>query len=386
MKIVLFTHPNFLNSASMPRFALMITKGMQSRGHIVEVWSPSPIMFLLPIWTKKRKWLGYIDQFIIFPILVRLRMLSEPNTTLFVFADQALGPWVPLVERRPHVVHTHDFMALRSALGEIPQNPTGWTGRQYQAMIRRGFSKAKCFISVSENTKRELARFLEGRRNRSEVVFNGLNFPFFPMAAEEAAAALQEAGLDMQTSRFLLHVGGNQWYKNRVGVLEIYAAYAQSVQSPLPLLMIGDAPSEKMRALAVKGGGIVKFASGLPNETVRAAYSLAELLIFPSLAEGFGWPVAEAMACGCPVLTTDEAPMTEVGGAVAHYLPKRPIGNCDEWAKDGATKVTEILNLAPAVASARVSAGLEHVKQFDTDTALDRYEAIYQQVLAEVHR
>ncbi len=60
--------------------------------------------------------------------------------------------------------------------------------------------------------------------------------------------------------------------------------------------------------------------SDLTNEEIRAFYSTTEALIFPSIQEGFGWPIAEAQACGCKVITTKRAPMTEVGGDIAIYI------------------------------------------------------------------
>jgi glycosyltransferase involved in cell wall biosynthesis len=385
VNIVLFSHPVFLNSSSMPRFAQMIADGMRKRGHKLKIWSPQPIFFRIPVNAKIRKWLGYVDQYMLFPLVVRFRLLAEPADTVYVFADQALGPWVPLVKHLPHVVHVHDFMALRSALGEIPENPTSWTGKQYQAMIRRGFSAAKNFISVSENTKSELSRFLPNTRVRSEVVYNGMNFPFRRMGAAQAVDALQHAGIEAQPRGWLLHVGGNQWYKNRLGVLEIYVAYSQKVSDPLPLLMIGEPPTAAMSAMLaqVSATGSVKFVTGVDNQVVCAAYSHARLLIFPSLAEGFGWPIAEAMACGCPVLTTGEAPMTEVGGSSACYLPKRPFENADVWAKHGALQVIQVLDSTSTDAAARMAQGYQHVQQFEVQLALRRYEATYQQVLSE---
>ena len=385
MNIVLFSHPVFLNSTSMPRFAQMIADGMRKRGHTLNIWTPQPIFFRIPVNAKIRKWLGYVDQYVLFPLVVRFRLLTAPVDTVYVFADQALGPWVPLVKHLPHVVHVHDFLALRSSLGEIPQNPTGWTGKQYQAMIRRGFTRGKNFISVSENTKEELSRFLTNTQTRSVVVYNGINFPFSRMAAAQAIAVLQHAGIDAPPCGLLLHVGGNQWYKNRLGVLEIYIAYTQKVSDPLPLLMIGEPPTAAMTALITQfgGNGRVKFASGVGNQVVCAAYSHARLLIFPSLAEGFGWPIAEAMVCGCPVLTTGEAPMTEVGGGAAFHLLKRPFERAEDWAEHGARQVINILNSTPDEVAVRMANGYQHVQKFDAQLALSSYEAIYKQVLPE---
>ena len=385
MHIVQFVHPDFLNSQSMPRFAKMIAEGMRARGHDVDTWTASPLAYSFPAPARLKKWLGYIDQFIFFPLLVRWRLRRLAADTLFVFGDQALGPWVPLVACRPHVIHVHDFMALRSALGEFAQNPTGWAGRQYQALIRRGFSQGSYFVSVSDNTRRQLQRFLPHQPDVSEVIYNGLNYPFRRMSAAESLAELLPAGLVPPPQGFLLHVGGNEWYKNRQGVLEIYHAYAQQAQNPLPLWLVGTEPTADLKALAqrVEGKGTVRFVSGLSNKQVCAAYSAARLMVFPSLAEGFGWPIAEAMACGCPVLTTGEAPMTEVGGDAAFYIPARPAHGAQAWAEQAGARVVEILQVTLDETSSRRQLGYRQVAQFDAEQTLNAYERIYRQALGK---
>ena len=385
MHIVQFVHPDFLNSKSMPRFAQMIAEGMRARGHQVDTWTSQPRAYRIAAPAQLKKWLGYVDQFIFFPLVVRWRLHWLGPNTLFVFGDQALGPWVPLVAHRPHVIHVHDFMALRSALGEFAQNPTGWAGRQYQALIRRGFSRGSNFVSVSDNTRHQLQRFLPHQPDVSEVIYNGLNYPFRRMNADEILAELLPAGLVPPPEGFLLHVGGNEWYKNRQGVLEIYQAYAQQAENPLPLWLVGNEPTLALKALAgrtpVKGK--VRFISGLSNKQVCAAYSAARLMVFPSLAEGFGWPIAEAMACGCTVLTTGEAPMTEVGGDAAFYIPSRPQRDPAAWATQSGARVLEILQTTPDETDQRRQLGYQQVAQFDAEQTLNAYERIYRQALGK---
>ena len=316
MNIVFFTHPDFLGHVSMPRFAGMLVQGMTKRGHRVTVWSPKPRFFNLQLPQVSKKWLGYIDQYIVFPFEVRNRLRSCPDHTLFVFTDNALGPWVPLVSSLPHVMHCHDFMAQESALGLIPENPTRWTGRLYQKLIFRGYCKCKNFISGSQNTKTVLHRFLTAEPTRSELVLNGLNQSFEPIDPNHARAIVGgETGLDVR-SGYLLHVGGNQWYKNRVGVIEIYDAWRSSSTVNLPLILIGLPPSPEVLDAYVKSPykENIYFFTNAQDNIVHLAYSGATVFLFPSKSEGFGWPVAEAMASGCPVITTNEAPMTEVAG------------------------------------------------------------------------
>jgi hypothetical protein len=174
MHIIFLTHPSFLGSQSMPRYANWLKNGMVNRGHTTEFWEPQPMAYHWPVPQLLKKWMGYIDQYIIFPRKVRSKIKQLPDDFLFVLTDHALGPWVPLVTNRPHVIHCHDFLAQRSSLGEISENPTTWTGRHYQTFIRRGYSKGKNFISISKATQNDLHRLLKRKPLLSEIVYNGL--------------------------------------------------------------------------------------------------------------------------------------------------------------------------------------------------------------------
>ncbi|MCC5838583.1 MAG: glycosyltransferase family 4 protein [Opitutales bacterium] len=391
MHIVLFTHPSFLGSLSMPRFAEMIRAGMTERAHSVEVWSPRARFFRSDAPRPLRKWLGYLDQFLLFPLEVRRRLRTIPPDTLFVFADQALGPWIPMVSGRPHVIHCHDFLAQWSALNEIPENPTRWSGRQYQKYIRRGFQRGKHFVSISEATRSDLHKLLGRVPPVSEVVYNGLNGDFHPVDHEAALAEQPADWREFLREGCLLHVGGAQWYKNRAGLVEAYAAYidarryrAESAGGVLPLVLVGDPvePTLQQRILRLPKEGKVLAANGISFPRLRALYSLGEVFLFPSLAEGFGWPIAEAMACGCPVLTTATAPMTEVAGGAAELVPVMPAESAKRagWAKSTGEKIAEILAWSPGKRSAQIAAGLENARRFDPTRALDAYARIYERV------
>lgn len=371
----------------MPLFARSIVDGLRARKMDVTTLSPEPLFHRIPCPTKFKKWLGYLDQFLLFPPTAYFKTRNLPADTIFIFTDQALGPWIPFFAKRPHAVHCHDLLALRSALGELPQNPVSFTGKVYQRYIRRGFNHGKNFICVSHRSKQELLRFLDRPNNvRTEVVHNGLNYPFFPLPAEIATQLLKTAGAGDLASGFLLHVGGNQWYKHRAGVIAIYAEYANRVSNPLPLLMIGAQPDDRVQQQLAKvpGAGKVVFLIRPSTEVIHGAYSLASALLFPSLAEGFGWPIIEALACGCPVLTTNDAPMTEAGGNAASYLPVLN-GNPNEWAKNSADILKALLERPSAEQEQVRQAGLQHANQFSEEHTIDRYLAIYRAVMEEAN-
>jgi glycosyltransferase involved in cell wall biosynthesis len=217
----------------------------------------------------------------------------------------------------------------------------------------------------------------------SEVAYIGLNSDFSIMQRDAAISQLAPFLSPSEKDGFLLHVGGNPWYKNREGVIEIYRAWCKVTSSAIPLWMIGSPPTDSLRKAAnnVPNGGHVRFLDGLSDVQVRSAYNLTKLFLFPSLEEGFGWPIAEALACGALVLTTGHAPMTEVGGDAVEYLSRRPFSNRDEWAREGATKIAMLLGLSDSEKQSRQALGFEQANKFSTDATLDRYEEHYQRIL-----
>jgi glycosyltransferase involved in cell wall biosynthesis len=391
MNIVIFSNPDFFGTqkrpqfSSMPRYTNMIVEGMTQRGHHVTLWSPKSTFFELPFTGVVKKWMGYIDQYVIFPAAVRHRLKSCSPDTLFVFTDQAQGPWIPLVYKRAHVMHCHDFLAQWSALGKIKENKTGWTGKQYQKYIRKGWGYGKHFIAGSFNTNKELQQLIN-KPISSDVVYTGLDKSYAPANVQQSRTLLGiKIGIDLSEG-YLLHVGGNQWYKNREGVIEIYDAWRMIGKAKLPLLLIGAAPSAKIanRIELSPYQTDIHIISGFEDQAVKLAYAGATVFMFPSLAEGFGWPIAEAMASGCPVITTNEAPMTEVAGSAGYLIP-RPDETDDitEWARDAAKVTQQVVELPEKERRKVVAAGIKNAKKFDAETALDQIENIYNNITNE---
>jgi glycosyltransferase involved in cell wall biosynthesis len=382
MLFVFLTHPDFLESQSMPRFATMLTEGMIEKGYHVRILTAKPRFFKLPLPKALKKWMGYIDQYLVFPVELRRSIKKDRlDDTLYILTDNALGPWVPLVANRAHVVHCHDFLAQLSALNKFPENRTGWTGRRYQAFIRHGYNKGKNFISVSAKTQSDLHQFLGHTPATSEVVYNGFNQPFKVQDAKLCRQALEDyTGIDLLDG-YILHIGGNQWYKNRLGVIKIYDAWRKQTKLSLPLLMIGQAPSDAIIKAYTSSDykKNIYLLTGIKDELIRAAYSGASVLLFPSIAEGFGWPIIEAMASGCPVITTAVAPMTEVAGNAAYLVPIMPYDKKQQvsWVEEIAHVLNDVVNLSVEERDKLIENGLRNAERFNKITALNKIESIY---------
>ncbi|MCW2118499.1 glycosyltransferase [Flavobacterium sp. 7A] len=387
MKIVLFTHPSFLRYQSMPRFAQMIVNGMHSKGHEIKAWSPKPFFFKWALNKPKlEKWFGYLDQFVVFPIQVKIRLLSTDKNTLFVFADNALGPWVPLVSNRPHVVHCHDFLAQQAALGMLAESKTAKTGTYYQSFIRWGYRQAENFICISKKTQTDLLSFLDKKPKTARVVYNGLNQNFSPADNVQEVRIQLSSQFNIDLSQgFLLHVGGNAFYKNKMGVLEIYDQWNQDFAGQIPLLLIGEVPSEQLKTFASASAATnrIHFISNIDDKQLQLFYQAASVMVFPSLYEGFGWPIVEAMASGTLVITTNEDPMKEVAGHEGFYVAKRP-SNTEEllnWKKKAAQVVENVLQLSPEQENLAIAASVLRSKLFSAEEFMDAIEIAYQEIL-----
>jgi len=413
VRIVLLTHPSFLNHQSMPRFTSMLAEGFRKKGHTVEICSPQPYSVNLPI-RRINKWLGYIDQFLIFPVIAKRRIRKTP-ADMYVLIDHALGIWVPLLKDLPHIIVCHDFLAQRSAAGEVRQNPTGRAGRIFQRLIRNGYSRGSNFVSVSRQTQHDLHRFLGRIPAISKVIYNGLHKEFVRIPELDARKALSQkiSGPDLSNG-YVLHVGSDHWYKNRMGVVKAYNAWRVALDAAeirplafvasasggkpqvietkrIPLLLIGSAPSTALR-MEIESSpykGDIFTLENIGDDLINAVYSGASVLFYPSLAEGFGWPIAEAMASGCPVITTAAAPMTEVGGDCATYIPVMPaeVGEVEAWASLAAASLDKVINLSAISRSQILSAGLNNVQRcFNTQKLIDEYEDVFYHIVSEAQR
>lgn len=370
---------------SMIRYAEMLRKGLAAKGWRAEILRPQPFFGRL-----KRsgqglgKWLGYLDKFVLFPFVLRRRIRQQKKKGDFLvhICDHSNGMYTRWLKDVPHLVTCHDVLAIQSALGLIPGHTTRWTGRRLQNWILSSLKRARYVVCVSEETRKDLLSLAPELESRSRTIENALNYPYAPMQPEWARQHLSSLGIDSLVEgdgRFLLHVGGNQWYKNREGVIRIFGRLCAScpdLAGNLKLVMVGKPPTAAMRGLVDKENVAEKviFLAGVSNEQLGALYSLAEALLFPSLREGFGWPILEAQACGCPVVTSDRPPMNRFGGPAAILAdPENPI--------DFAGQLRELLTEEPPMRHLRKAEAQHHASTYDLRIFLTQIIDVYRTIL-----
>lgn len=353
---------------SMLRYGAWLERSLAARGHQVKLVAPRPFFARLSHNSVWSKYLGYVDKFVLFP--PRLRRMAKGFDLVHVL-DHSNSMYLRAVRGTPSLITCHDVMAIRSARGEIAATRTRWSGRIYQRWILSGLRGARHVLCVSSKTASDL-RVLTGENGAEvRVVSSPLNWGYRPSTTIPADLA---ARLGFRPGQpFLLHVGGNQWYKNRLGVLRLYARMVAMPEfSDSRLVLAGKPWSTAMRELirADQIGDRVIELVGVTNEDLQALYSNALALLFPSLEEGFGWPILEAQACGCPVITTGRPPMTEVAGEAAIFIdPADP----EAAAR---TIAAGLQNREQLIAS-----GFRNQERFNEEKIVDQYCAYYAEIL-----
>ncbi len=228
---------------------------------------------------------------------------------------------IPLVHP-PSVVTIHDLGYL-----SFPEAHTARRRLELHLTTRWSLRAARRVIAISQATKDDLVRHYGADPARVSVVHHGLSPDFRPVEDPGAiAAARARHGL---AGPYLLYVGTVQPRKNLERLIEAFAlALGEASELPdLTLAIAGrrgwltEAIERRARELGIEGR--VRFLGYLPDEELPALLSGATAFVFPSLYEGFGMPVLEAMACGAPVLTANSSSLPEVAGDAALLVDPR---------------------------------------------------------------
>jgi glycosyltransferase involved in cell wall biosynthesis len=355
---------------SMQRFATMMLAGLTAAGVRAELIQPRArlgrIRFL---GSFAAKWLAYVDKFILFPQFLRRKLAAHPALIIHI-CDHSNAMYAAKTRGAPVVVTCHDLLAVRGALGEDTGCPASVTGKFLQRWIVAGLRKATVIVADSKATLADVERLVTKKKAtpKVEMFTLGLSYPYRKLSPCEAQKRVADsAALDPRLP-FVLHVGSNIGYKNRQGVLRIFATCRDQWNGRL--VFAGEPLSDSLRSLGreLRIADRIVELPGISNELLEALYNCAVALVFPSSCEGFGWPIAEAQACGCPVLCVDRAPMNEIAGpaGLTHDLD------------DEAGFAADILRLADPTERARWSArALENAKRFSTERMIFQYAELY---------
>lgn len=354
---------------SMLRFDQMMLQGLRDCGIAADLIRP-PAVFgrMRAFGATAAKWLGYIDKFILFPRRLSRKLAARP--ALVHICDHSNATYVRWMSHVPLVITCHDLLAVRGGLGEETDCPPSFTGRFLQRWILRGLNRADVIACDSHATAEDVNRLVAHDNNqpRVSVVPLGLNYPYRKLSPEVARGRLGQIRSFDVDRPFVLHVGSNTARKNRGGILRIFARTKQKWDGQL--VFAGELLNRELTTDAKQLGVFDRVVqiSNPSSELIEALYAEAVALLYPSRFEGFGWPIIEAQACGCPVVCSSSRPMSEVAGIGA--LLREP--------DDEKGFAADLLRLIDPEERARWSArALENATRFSTTRMISEYRELY---------
>jgi len=213
----------------------------------------------------------------------------------------------------PSVGTVHDLSQLH-----VPQKYDALRMFYIMRVLPRMMRRLTRVIAVSESTRRDLESFARVDHGRIRVIHNGADLERFTTRDRDAAKSAITAALGLPRD-FVLYIARLEHPgKNHVRLLEAFAALKRDTALPHKLVLVGSRWSgaelidAKVKELGLES--VVIFPGFVPNETLPSLYTAADAFVFPSLFEGFGIPVLEAMACGTPVCASNTSSLPEVIG------------------------------------------------------------------------
>ena len=241
-------------------------------------------------------------------------------------------------------------------------------------MLPASLARASHVITVSESARQDLITHFGHAPERITAIPLGANPAFRPHSAAELAPVLARWGL--QAQGYSLYVGTIEPRKNLDRLLDAYEALPKALRARYPLVMAGSpgwrSEHTHARMAGAASAGWLHYLRYVPQADLPALYAGARLFAYPSLYEGFGLPIVEAMASGTPVLTSNTSCMPEVAGGAARLVNPLDV-------EDMALALEECLSNEAWQADARAK-GLVRAANLSWDGCVEETVAVYRQL------
>jgi glycosyltransferase involved in cell wall biosynthesis len=269
----------------------------------------------------------------------------------------------------PTVLTIHDLSLLL-----YPETHEKDLVRRARLKLPRAARKADAIITPSETVRGEVCKHLGISAEKVFAIPEAARAAFCPMPASESRAVGRRLGVE---DEFIFFVGTVEPRKNLLTLVRAFERVIRATSSQVQLVIAGDKGwlsddlMDYLRESDVRER--VLFTGHLPDEDLRALYSSCRVFVYPSLYEGFGLPLLEAMACGAPVVTSRVPSIVETVEDVARLISPTDV-------EDLASGITALLDDA-GERKHRSTLGIQHARKFTWErTARETWE-IYQRLV-----
>jgi glycosyltransferase involved in cell wall biosynthesis len=297
---------------------------------------------------------GHVWEQAILPFKLKGRWLWSPSGT---------GP----IAVKKQIVTMHD-----AAPFDVPECFSPSFARFYQTLLPLLARRATKIVTVSEFSRRQLAFHLKIPQKTIDVIYNGVSSAFHPSPLEDIAKVAQNFELP---ERYMLVAATADSRKNFAGLVKAWQDVSEFLSPDLHLIAMGNLKrthvfgDHDLSALQARRFRHIGFVS---DEDLAPLITGAEAFLFPSLYEGFGLPILEAMACGTPVLTSNCGAMQEIAGQAACLIdPHDP-----QSLREGLLHMARDENLKIRLRAE----GLVHAQKYTWEKAADAYQALFAQL------
>lgn len=276
---------------------------------------------------------------------------------------------LPLPTRGRKIVTVYDIFFL-----DFPDLADNEARRSFAQRIKHALHRADGIVTISRFTAQQLTERFDVEDKRIKTIYPGVDRSYWEDVEQER---LEQTKTDYGLpSDFLLFVGATEQRKNLLNLLEalkiIHARYRR-----ISLLLIGpkgqDYKNIKTRIQQLELDSWVRIFGYLEDNELKNFYWLASAFVYPSLYEGFGIPLLEAMACGVPVVTSQTSALPETGGEAAVYSdPNNP--------EDIAEKTIRVLE-DNVLRERLISAGKKRIRSFRWENAASEVLSFYEFIM-----
>lgn len=281
---------------------------------------------------------------------------------------------LPWTSPKPTVVSVHDLIPI-----VYPEHfPAGFRGQlKWQAQKFALRRVATTILTDSRASKKDIEQLLGFAPEHVFAVPLAPRKVFHPIKDKKRLTKVRK-DLNLN-NKFILYVGDVNWNKNIPGIVHAFNSYVKKSDNALELVLVGmafrDTDIEETKAIhqEVDRLGLtssIKMPGFVSDEDLAGLYSQAEALVYPSFAEGFGFPILEAMACGCPVVTSNVSGLLEIAGPAVTVDPNK--------AEDILRGLDMVLSFSSEIRREAIRNGFEWVKQFTWEKVAHETVAVYE--------
>ncbi|OGW17187.1 MAG: hypothetical protein A3G93_11785 [Nitrospinae bacterium RIFCSPLOWO2_12_FULL_45_22] len=312
---------------------------------------------------------------------VREKVVKMPNKLLW---DQFAVPVVARKEKLdlifnpklsiPLFTHCKTILVYHGAEQFAVPELFKWHDRMYfKTIVPFYFAKADAVISMTYKGSKDLTRLVGANEKKITAIYESHHNRFRVIEDQKALKKIREKY--RLPEKFILFVGGLAPLKNFGNLLRAYQKLDKKIS--INLVAVGfkrwKFESDLRLINELKLDGKVIFTGFVPDEDLPAIYSLAHQFILPSFYEGFGIPVLEAMACGCPVITSTTGCSSEVSGDAAVLIDPRDV--------DGIAEAMYKIAVDTDLRNKMVEKGLKRAKDFSWEKCARETLALFESVV-----